>query len=236
MDRKYANYLLKKTRRDYNRIAPLFTIKRAKLTPDILYLKKYAQNNDKILDLGCGYGRLWQLFAGKKIEYLGTDNSKKQIEIAKSRFPDARFIKSDSFLVPVDNNYFDKIFCLSVIHHLPSVTYRLKILKEIERVLKPEGKLIITAWSVWQNPKIKKIMLKYKIRKLFRLSPMDDGDIFIPFKNEYRELLANRYLHCFKKDELRDLVRKAGFKILETKVLKRDRSGENKNILIIAQK
>lgn len=236
MDRKYANYLLKKTRRDYNRIAPLFTTKRERLTPDILYLKKYAQNSDKILDLGCGDGRLWQIFADKKIEYVGTDNSKKEIEIAKSRFPNARFIKSDSFLVPFGNNDFDKVFCLSVIHHLPSVTYRLKFLKEIKRVLKPKGKLILTAWSVWQNPKIKRLIRKYTIKRMFGLSKMDYGDILVPFKNEYGELLANRYIHCFKKDELRDLVKKAGFKILTTKVLKRDRGGQNKNILIVAKK
>lgn len=236
MDRKYANYLLKKTRRDYNRIADIFTTKRERLTPDILYLKKYAQNGDKVLDLGCGYGRLSQIFADKKVDYVGTDNAKKQIEIAKTRFPNARFLKSDSFLVPFGNNYFDKVFCLSVIHHLPSVTYRLKFLKEIKRLLRPGGKLILTAWSVWQNLKIKRIILKYKIRKILGLSKMDYGDILVPFQNENGEVLAERYIHCFYKNELKQLVKKAGFKILETNVLKRDRSGENKNILIVGQK
>jgi ubiquinone/menaquinone biosynthesis C-methylase UbiE len=217
MERKYANYLLKKTRRDYNRLAAIFTTKRERLTPDILALKKYAQDGDKILDLGCGYGRLSQLFNDKKIK-------------------NHKFIKSDTFLVPFKNNNFDKIFCLSVIHHIPSVIYRLKFLREIKRLLKPKGKLILTAWSVWANPRIRRIILKYKIRKILGLNKMDFRDVLFPFKNERGEILANRYIHCFDAKELKELVKKAGFKILETKVLKRDRSAQNKNILIVAQK
>lgn len=234
MDRKYANYLLKKTRRDYNRIADIFTTKREQLTPDILFFKKYLKNGEKVLDLGCGSGRLSRIF-NQNIKYIGTDVAKEFIRIAKEKYPKKSFIKTDYFLQPFNDNYFDKIFCLSVIHHIPSVTYRLKFLREIKRLLKPKGKLILTAWSVWQNPKIKKIILKYKIKKLFGLSRMDYGDILVPFKNERGEVLAERYIHCFDQNELKQLVKKAGFKILAIKVLKRDRKGENKNILIIAK-
>jgi len=109
MERTYADYLLKKTRRDYNRIAAIFTTKRERITPDILCLKKYIKNGDKILDLGCGSGRLSQIF-NQKIEYIGTDVSRKFIRIAKEKYPDKKFIKTDYFLLPFVDNHFDKIF------------------------------------------------------------------------------------------------------------------------------
>jgi ubiquinone/menaquinone biosynthesis C-methylase UbiE len=237
MNKKYAQYLLNKTRQDYNRMAMLFSIKRERLTPDILYLKKYARSGDKVLDLGCGSGRLNKLFAGVDgIDYTGTDVSQGLISIAKKKYPDRRFILTDFFKLPFKKKTYDKIFCLSVIHHIPSAELRQKFLHEARRVLKPNGRLIITAWSVWDNKKVKRINLKFKLRRILFLTKMDKNDIFLPFRDNRGKILAQRYLHCFKKQELLQLIKRAGFKIEKAVALKRGKSGENKNILAIVKK
>ena len=41
------------------------------------------------------------------------------------------------------DNYFDRVFCLSVMEHIPQEDWR-KCIQEFERVLKPGGRLIIT--------------------------------------------------------------------------------------------
>jgi len=224
--------LLNKTKTDYDKLATLFQEKRGMMTPDMMYLKRFAKQGDKILDLGCGFGRLNDVLKNLDIKYIGTDISFKQIALAKKSYPNKKFKKCDLLIQSFHNNSFDKIFCLSVIHHIPSTKYRIKILKEIKRVLKPQGKLILTAWFAWDNPKIKKVINKFNSSK----SEFDRNDIIFPFKNNQGKVVINRYLHCFSQTELKNLVDKAGFKIEETKVLKRDRKGENKNILIVAQK
>ena len=41
------------------------------------------------------------------------------------------------------DKYFDRVFCLSVMEHIPLVDWK-KCMQEFERILKPEGRLIIT--------------------------------------------------------------------------------------------
>jgi ubiquinone/menaquinone biosynthesis C-methylase UbiE len=51
-------------------------------------------------------------------------------------------IVSDITNIPVESNTFDVVFCSEVLHHLP---HPVNALKELVRVLKPNGQLIITA-------------------------------------------------------------------------------------------
>ena len=86
MKRKYAEYLLKKTKEDYDKIAEEFSRTRERPWPEIKFLiDKYIIAGERILDLGCGNGRLLEFFKDKKVDYIGTDFSEKLIEIAKKR-------------------------------------------------------------------------------------------------------------------------------------------------------
>ena len=79
MDRDYAQYLLKKTRQDYNLIAPQFSSTRRFVWRGLESLAKYILSREKVLDLGCGNGRLLQIFKDIDIDYTGIDGSQKLI-------------------------------------------------------------------------------------------------------------------------------------------------------------
>lgn len=51
-------------------------------------------------------------------------------------------IVSDITKIPVDNNSYDTIMCIEVLEHLPEP---INAIKEFSRIIKPNGKLIITA-------------------------------------------------------------------------------------------
>ena len=109
MKREYAEYLLKKTKEDYNQIATSFARSREFIPDDIRDLGDWVIPGEKILDLGCGSGRFYKVLKEKEISYFGIDFSEKLIEIAKQKYPKGRFQVADILNLPFPNNYFDKI-------------------------------------------------------------------------------------------------------------------------------
>ena len=83
MEREYAKYILNKTKEDYSLIADDFSRTRSFAWDELKLLVQHITPGDKVLDLGCGNGRLLQIFEDQDIEYIGIDNSEKLIKIAK---------------------------------------------------------------------------------------------------------------------------------------------------------
>lgn len=258
MKPEYAEYLLKKTKNDYNLIAEEWSRVKAFVPEDIKPLGEYTLAGERVLDLGCGNGRLLEMFKEKRIDYIGVDISEKLIEIAKKKYPPqprppehkdkkevflpiVRFQVASALNLPFPNNYFHKIYSIAVFHHIPSEEFRLQFLKEARRVLIPEGLLILTVWNLWQrlqpthHPNIIKLFFKYTLLKLIGQSRLDFKDIFYPWKSANGKILIQRYFHLFTKNELENLSKKSGFKIKEIGISKSLKTKES-NIYLIAQK
>ncbi len=230
MQKKYAEYLLKKTKEDYNLIAEDFSKTRDRTWGEIKFLfDDYLIEKEKILDLGCGNGRFYELFENKNVDYIGVDISERLIKLAQRKHPGVKFQTADALNLPFPNNYFDKIYTIAVLHYIPSKQLRLQFLKEIKRVLKKEGFLILTVWKFYNKKEIS-LLLKYTILKLIGRSKLDFKDIFKSWGKK-----IEKYYHWFSRKELTNLVKKAGFKIKEVGVVKNER-GNRQNIYIVAQK
>jgi SAM-dependent methyltransferase len=65
--------------------------------------------NDKILDLGCGFGDLYPFLEKKlgkgNLQYTGVDINENLIKVAKERFPDATFLVRDILKDPLTEQY-----------------------------------------------------------------------------------------------------------------------------------
>lgn len=235
MDKKYAQHLMNKTKEDYNLISKDFSDTRYFVWSEFNMSKDYIKDGERILDLGCGNGRLIELFKEKNIEYIGIDNSEKLINIAKEKCAtfknvNFKFIVADVLNLPFEDNYFDKIFSVAVLHHIPSEEYRLQSLKEVKRVLKNNGILVLSVWNLWRRTKTLKLLIKDTILKILGKSKLDFKDIFVPWQNKIL-----RYLHCFTKKELINLIKKAGFKIKKFGNFQRGET-KNYNLFLIAEK
>ena len=224
----YAKYLIRKTKQDFDKIAEHFSETRKRIWPEIEELKEYIKEGEKMLDVGCGNGRLFEFFLSqnKRIDYTGIDVSEKLVKIAQRRY--GNYFKVANILnLPFKDNSFDTVWAIAVFHHIPSKGLRLKALKEIKRVLKNSGRVIITCWNLFQL-RYFKLLLKYTFIKLFRGSELDFKDLLIPWKE--KDVVIERYHHAFTKRELRKLFKKAGFKIEKLQYLKR----RNKKFNILA--
>ena len=96
-----------------------------------------------LLDFGCGAKPYQNLcvnvynYIGIDIENEGHDHKNEKIDVYY-----------DGETIPFDNETFDSILSSEVLEHVPDVD---ACLKEIGRVLKPAGKLLITVPFVWQE-------------------------------------------------------------------------------------
>jgi len=233
MEESYAQYLLKKTQDDYNLIAKDFTRTRSFLPADIKKLADLAKKGERILDSGCANGRLYEALKDKDIDYFGIDFSEDLIAIAKEKYPEAKFLVSNTLNLPFPENFFDKVYSISVLHHIPSKELQLLYLKETNRVLKPNGLLILRVWNLWKRNKTLLMILRYSFLKLIKKSRLDFFDIFLPWKDSKGKIITERYFHCFRKKELELLAKKVGFKI---KKIWQEGKGTKANIYLIGEK
>ncbi|PSB04449.1 class I SAM-dependent methyltransferase [Merismopedia glauca] len=116
-----------------------------KLAQDLLEKVK-LNGNERILDLGCGDGKITAQIAKCVPQgfVLGTDFSEEMIEFAKQKFPSTDFPNLNfEWRDARDLNYdaqFDLIVSFSCLHWIKE---HLLVLEGIERSLKPSGKAIL---------------------------------------------------------------------------------------------
>lgn len=127
----------------------------------LMYVHLEKKENNVILDVGCGTGLLAiasEPFLGRNGKYVGIDVMKKDIDFCRRHYPSSGFDfihfdinnpayapyqKNKGVQWPLESNSFDLVTALSVWTHLNEDDASLYF-KEINRVLKPGGKTIIT--------------------------------------------------------------------------------------------
>ena len=112
---------------------------------------EFITPNSRILEIGCGRGgfavNLAKLFSNVYSEFYASDFSESAVEIAKDYAQESRVEKYIKFQVNdienlnYDSNSFDRIICFETIEHVPNPV---EAIKELYRVLKPGGQLILT--------------------------------------------------------------------------------------------
>lgn len=114
------------------------------------------QTGEKILEFGFGTGQNLLLMKKQNadIQLIGLDIDPKVKEIAAYKLAKNNLnIPLDLYngsVFPYADNQFDKVYSCLVFHQLDAET-KLSCLKEMYRVLKPNGTLIIADWGKAQN-------------------------------------------------------------------------------------
>lgn len=231
MKKETADKILVETEAGYDLISGKFSATRKHFWRGLEFIGDYIKDGDKILDFGCGNGRLLELFEGKKINYTGVDVSEKLIEIAKNKYPDENIkfqkITSQASLALPDN-YFNAVYSIAVFHHLPSRDLRKEIVKEIYRTLKPGGRVVVTAWNLWQKKYFQNLLSNW-LGKLKGESNLDWNDGYISFTDNQGRVFQ-RYHHAFTKGELRRIFAEAGFEVEKCEMI------GGRNLLLIGRK
>ncbi len=230
LNNPWIKAIVNKTRADYNIIAEHFSQKRLYMWQEISPLLSHIKTGNKVLDVGCGNGRVYDELANKHINYLGIDFSDKLIALAQKNHPQVKFRVAD-VLAPDTwtklKNY-DVTVCLAVLHHFPTPALQLQVLQNIYQALKNKGLLILTVWNLYQ-PQFWSLHLDnwwWKITSGWQFKWLK-----VPYKLMEKGKVkqqVDRFYYCFTKPELEELVEQTGFVILEKKY--------GKNLCLVSQK
>jgi len=147
-----------------------------------------------IYDLGCGNGKNMNY---NNLNFIGIDNCENFIKICNNK--KLNIINSNIYNLPFKNYSADAILCIAVFHHLSTLKNRIKTLKEIKRVSKPNALILLSVWSFCQPTKTRRKFNNY-------------GNNIILWNNFGK--IYERYYYIFKLDELKDLFKQVGLTIL----------------------
>ncbi|MCP4936209.1 MAG: class I SAM-dependent methyltransferase [bacterium] len=106
-------------------------------------------NGQRLLDIGCGDGLFANSLAKKGANVIGIDRNALMIKAAGVRNGPASFLVAEGYALPFEDEMFDAVTLVTVLclSDCPDA-----ILREIHRVLKPGGRLVIGElgkWSIW---------------------------------------------------------------------------------------
>lgn len=127
-------------------------------------LKRYKKSNARLLDLGCGLGLTLSIVAQEFPKSIGCDIDEKALRatriILKEVGVKIPLVLYDGKILPFKDNSFDLVILIEVIEHVEDPEL---MLKEIKRVLRPDGLLHVTTANKWwpYEPHFKLPFLSY---------------------------------------------------------------------------
>ena len=157
---------------------------------EILGLVK-PQDGEKVLDVACGSGGLSLEIAKTGAKVHGMDRSADTIKRANlfGQKQGCSFLVVDAEQLPYNDRYFDKVVCSSSLEHFSNDA---KALKEISRVLKANGIIVLTTDSL-SYPLEKKLKKRHAIQ--YHIASYYNSDqILKKFERSGFRLLLSKYL------------------------------------------
>eukprot|EP00743_Colponemidia_sp_Colp-15_P006292 GILK01006770.1.p1 GENE.GILK01006770.1~~GILK01006770.1.p1 ORF type:complete len:643 (+),score=105.48 GILK01006770.1:34-1962(+) len=133
----------------YDVIAPHFSHTRYKPWPMIDSFLKALPCGALVADVGCGNGKY--LGVNPSLFMLGSDRSSNLIQICADRGFEVAV--ADNIKLNYRSNAFDAVISIAVVHHFSTEQNRLHAIRELSRITRPGGRILIYVWALEQEKK-----------------------------------------------------------------------------------
>lgn len=171
-----------------------------------------VREGQRVLDVAGGSADLSRLFlkkVGSRGQVVLTDINNAMLRVGRDRLLDEGYTtpvtQCDAERLPFPDNYFD---CVSIAFGLRNVTHKDLALREMRRVLKPGGRLIVLEFSRVAKP-LEKIYDVYSLKLLPRIGQLIANDA-----DSYRYLAESIRMHPGQ-EELKNMMKEAGLEMVE---------------------
>jgi SAM-dependent methyltransferase len=167
------------------------------------YLSSLPNESATLVDLGCGTGWFMARVKEKhpRIHVVGLEYSADQI--AEKESDDLEILQADfGQVLPLPDSFADIVYSGEVIEHLVDPDF---FLKEIRRILKPGGLIVITTPNLcsWHS----RILMLIGIQPIFYEASSEDARIgFGPLKALKKDAMPVGHLRLFSKRSLIDIL------------------------------
>ena len=110
-----------------------------RISERLLFIKNEVGQQRRVIELGCRFGSIIELFYENN-DVTGVDIDNNALEICRKKFPNISLLNCNlNSGLPFDDHSFDVVVITEVLEHLP---YTDITLSEIQRILKPGGKIV----------------------------------------------------------------------------------------------
>lgn len=171
-----------------------------------------VREGQRVLDVAGGSADLSRLFlnkVGNQGQVVLTDINNAMLRVGRDRLLDegraTPVTQCDAEHLPFPDDYFD---CVCIAFGLRNVTHKDIALREMQRVLKPGGRLIVLEFSRVAKP-LQKIYDVYSFKLLPRI-----GQLIAKDADSYRYLAESIRMHPGQ-DELKSMMEAAGLENVE---------------------
>jgi 2-polyprenyl-3-methyl-5-hydroxy-6-metoxy-1,4-benzoquinol methylase len=218
MEQATVQRLLRLNYTFYTDLAAAFAATRSSRQINLDKIVTYIPPGVKLLDVGCGNGRLAQRLAqaGIPVEYLGLDFSAELVAIASAQCAaQTHFAVADitqpNWASQWPVSHFDIAALLAVLHHIPSHALRQSVLHQIGTLIRPGGLLLMTNWQFTHHPRLQKKLVPWATVELDERD-LEPGDALLDWK---RGRIGYRYCHQLTEAEVQQLAAASGLTVRE---------------------
>ena len=127
----------------------------------------------RILDLAAGTGTSAAALADLGADVTACDFSAGMIDVGRQRYPDIEFVQGDAMDLPFADDYFDAV---TISYGLRNVAETEKALREMLRVTRPGGRLVICEFSTPTAPWFRALYRFYLDQVLTRVARAASSD------------------------------------------------------------
>jgi 2-polyprenyl-3-methyl-5-hydroxy-6-metoxy-1,4-benzoquinol methylase len=205
----------------YDELAEAFAASRGASEPGLVRALAQTQPGARILDLGCGQGRVAALLPAG-CEYVGMDFSAEMLAIAERTMNTGQYSgylgSAPHFVVGnlldpawptlVPGRY-DWVVLRAVLHHIPGAENRQAVVKRATEYLSPQGHLLLANWQFLEIERLRRRLLSWDVVGLLS-DDVEPGDYLL---NWQREGYGVRYVHLIDEAETVALAEHAGLTI-----------------------